>query len=200
MKKQVCLLLVVLLLSLTACKQPNENGEANKSEEAITAFDAFLSGKRTALHKDGSTISIEEYLESATGEYAIYDMNDDDVPELLIKTEHELSIFWLKENVLVLWHNNNAYAKPLNNMAILSTRTGTAPQHTDYVYLILDYQGNESYKLAFSEYAPTEYQDVSYPAKYLINGSEVSKEVYDSTTSSITGLSDDKILWKPLND
>ena len=202
MKKYFCLLLVVLSLSLTACTPTSKSDSTSESEETITAFYAFLSGKLTALDKDGSTISIEKYLQdnsqNTISQYAIYDMNGDEVPELIIKTRKELSIFWLKENVLTLWHNNTSSATPLNNKAILSTRIGDAPQHIDYVYIILDYQGNEFYKIEFSEYAPYTYQNFSYPEIFLINNIEVNKDIYDSIKSNITSLSSDKISWKAI--
>lgn len=128
--------------------------------------------------------------------YAIYDMNGDAIPELIIRTRITLDIYWIYDNELIPWHFNVHYAKPLNNMALLYERAGGAPEHTDYMYIVLGYQGEELYCIEFSKYA-NETQDPEYDYKYFINNTEVTKDTFNSLSELLLSIGDDKIEWKP---
>lgn len=192
----------IFLLFLCACKLQNTSTYTDKSNYAII-YNDFLAGQINAIDKNDLPISIKNYLtdnaQDAFGQYAIYDMNKDATPELIIKTPWDFVIFTVIENNLTLWYENAPYCKPLNNGTILYERQGDAPKHTDYLFYVLDYSGNEVYKIDFSEYEATEYYGTAYPKKYFINNSEVNEKAYQLITSSITSISDDKINWKLLS-
>ncbi len=99
---------------------------------------------------------------------------------------------------ITLWYQGTNYTKPLNNMALLSERKSTAPEHVDYIYFILGYRGEEVLKIEFSKYSDSELQGVQYDKKYLINNTEVTEQIYNSLTDPLLTVNDDKIIWKEL--
>lgn len=127
------------------------------SDSAKLLFEKFLSGDITAKGKDGRAISIDTYLNDATqeykGEYTIFDMNGDDIPELYIKTVRDCTIFWIRNNEVTVWREENNYTVPLNNRALLLTRPDGAPTGTTYVYSVLGYNGDDLLRIEFSEYS-----------------------------------------------
>lgn len=201
--KKITVLFLLLIFMLTACKQPDFDQKS--TSENITAdvlYDEFLSKKINAVDKNGEAITFESYLdglpENAWRKYAIYDMNGDSIPELIIKTGRSFDIFWIKNDIVTLWYQGTNYTKPLNNMALLSEREGAAPEHTDYIYYVLGYQGEEVLKIEFSKCSASEFQGVQYDEIYLINNTEVTEQIYNSLTEPLLTVSDDKITWKEL--
>lgn len=206
MKKWMSLVFVGILLfsfALCSCDQAITNKiSSSKNTSADTLYNEFLSKKTNAIDKNGNTIMFEAYLNSESKniyfQYAIYDMNGDDVPELIIKTVDGLDIFWIKNDKVTLWYQGTSYTKPLNNMALLSERKGGAPEHVDYTYFILGYQGEEVFKIEFSKYSDSSLQGVQYEKKYFINNIEVNEQIYNSLTGPLLTVNDDKLTWKEL--
>lgn len=210
MKKITILFIsLCLILMLTACRQSegtlSNNIIEKPSSESIAAdtlYNKFLSKKINAVDKNGGAITLESYLddlpENAWRKYAIYDMNGDSIPELIIKTGRSFDIFWIKNDKVTLWYQGTNYTKPLNNMALLSEREGAAPEHIDYIYYVLGYQGEEVLKIEFSKYSASELQGIQYDEEYLINNTEVTEQIYNSFTEPLLTVSDDKITWKEL--
>lgn len=209
MKKiTILFMLLFLIFMLTACKQPNFDQKS--TSENITAdvlYDEFLSKKINAVDKNGGAITLESYLddlpENAWRKYAIYDMNGDSIPELIIKTGRSFDIFWIKNDKVTLWYQGTNYAKPLNNKAILYERPGGAPKHTDYQYIVLDYTGEEVLKISFSEYYggddPSFIERFGNNELYLINEQQVSKTIYENLCKTpILNIADDDIEWKDI--
>ena len=212
--KKFLLLLLSLLLVLPGCSKAalretpssekpsadtilRENASwANQSMD--TMYHEFLSNEETAIDKNGNTITIAQYRGNhpENNQYAIYDMNGDDIPELLIKTATTLDIFWIKDAKVTLWHQSSNYTEPLNTMALLEEKKGAAPEHTDYRYSVLSYQGEEIFAIAFSEYSATEFQGTYFSEKYFINNTEVTQEVYQSLAEPLLAIGTDKIQWK----
>ncbi len=157
-------------------------------------------GEKSAVDKDGRTITINNYLDTTTQnpyqKYAVYDMSGDNIPELIIKTQRAFDIFMIKDNAVTVWHQGSNYAKPLNNMAILYERPGGAPEHTYYQYYKLGPNGEEIEKITFSIYSGTEVSSgVKYEETYYVNDEKATKDVYNSTANPILALSDDEIIW-----
>ncbi|MGN0492673.1 MAG: hypothetical protein ACI4F7_03410 [Acutalibacteraceae bacterium] len=161
------------------------------NNSADMLFNSFITGKTDALDKQGNLLKLKSLLNGNTAEYAFYDMNGDERPELLIKSNSALTVFWIENNCVTLWREDTCYSKPLNNSAILSQRHGGAPEHTDYSYSVLGYKGDELYRIEFSEYA----ESGQNGNKYFINGTEVSESVYDSLTAPLLNIGDNKINW-----
>lgn len=172
----------------------------NKEVNFDEIFNNFLTGQTDAIDKDGQRRNIYYYLDQTSEEdlreYAVYDMNGDAIPELIIRSRISLDIFWIYNNELTLWYSDVSYTKPLNNMALLYEQAGGGPEHTNYMYIVLGYHGEELYKINFSEYSNGEVHHVQYDNKYFINDTEVTKEIYDSLSERFLNIGDDRIEWK----
>lgn len=181
-----------------------KNGLTNTTDKDINyeeIYNDFLSGKSEAIDKDGFRRCLNVYLDEDVSsysnlDYAIYDMNGDEIPELIIKHRISLDIFWIYNNELTLWYSTVQYVRPLNNMALLYERPGSAPEHTNYMYIVLDYYGEELYVIDFSEYIDWNCDGVSDDNRYYIDNAEVTKAIYDSLATQFLDISDDKIEWK----
>lgn len=164
-------------------------------------FTDFLVGETEAYqnkNKEGT-----HYIDSLDGpyEYAFYDMNSDDVPELIIRTRISLEIYWIYDNELILWHSDVHYTKPLNNMALLYEQRGGGPEHINYKYIVLGYYGEELLNIDFSEYYAFDSNGVQYNALYFINNTKVQKATYDTLSERLlNNISDDKIEWVSLTE
>lgn len=192
-------------------KISNQTKAASKDELANTTnkdvnfeeiYDNFLSGQIDAADQDRIHRNLSYYLnldadsQENNWDYAIYDMNGDEIPELLIRGRISLYIFWIYNNELALWRSDVNYSKPLNNMALLYERSGGAPDHIDYMYIVPGYQGEDLYKIEFAKYSNWIVEGVDYGEKYFINNTEVTKGTYDSLSERFINIGDDKIEWK----
>lgn len=169
----------MLALLLCACSVPIAEEKTATPEEIYRSF-------------------LSEQAGGISGEYAVYDMNGDAIPELILKTAQEFLIYWIENGAVTLWHSDSAYTKPLNNGALLYVREGAAPEHTDYIYQVLGYRGEVIFKIEFSEYAAAEFQGINYDKQYYINSIEVPETVYDSVTENLLSINDEKIHWESL--
>ncbi len=159
-------------------------------------FNDFILGNQMAEDFDGQKSNITQYTNDQDFKYAFFDMNGDTVPELIVSSEKALSIFWIKENSLCLWHQTTSTTTLRNDGTLLLVREGAAPPHTDYIYTVLGYNGIEKYTLAFSEYSSANINGQTFSQKYFVNDCEVSKEVFEAVTLNILNLSDDEIQWQ----
>lgn len=206
--KKIVALFLLFTFALCGCNQSSIN-ETTSSENRVTdtLYNEFLSKKTNAVDKNGNTITLDEYFNNESKniyhQYAIYDMNGDDIPELIIKTVKGLDIFWIKNDKVTLWYQGTNYSKPLNNRAILYERSGGAPDNTIYQYIILDYTGEELLKISFSEYYggddPSFIERFGNNELYLINEQQVSKNIYENLCKTpILSIADDAIEWQDI--
>lgn len=200
--------ILVCFTLFTGCSNNVVSSNSTATEPSLTyesakeLYEEFLSGKITAKGKDGNVVSIDAYLNNADndykGEYTIFDLNGDGIPELYIKTAYLCTIFWIKNNQVTVWRDETTYSIPLNNMAILSIRPGGAPKHTTYIYSVLGYNGNDLLKIIFEEYSEGANGE---PLKtYFYQGVNVTKEVYEGLTKPLLEINSDKIIWRKLNN
>lgn len=202
MKKRplLCILAAVTLtiLSFSACGQKakpiNSSSAAaqNSTQTAETLYNDFLYKDAAAKDKQGNALKADDF-KTAGAKYAFYDMNGDREDELLIKSDSGLKIFWVKDGNVTLWHEATSYTEPLNNGALLSKRSGGAPKHTDYVYTILNYSGDELFSEQFSEYETS-----AKNGQYFIGDAEVDKAAYEKVAEPVLDLQSDKIIWKSI--
>ncbi len=172
---------------------------------AISAYEEFLNGSTSALDSKHAIsegdVTIQDLAESTT-RYAFFDMNGDGVPELHLKSGMAgYTIFTYRDEKVALWHNGPDYELPLNNGAILYERVGAAPTHTNYYYLLLDFEGNEASKVYFSKYHSINETDSTESADYdvfMLDEKEVSKEEWDLETKMYFMHLSDQITWEAL--
>lgn len=186
--KKFCalILLAAVVLSLTSC--------SSKKDTDNSVYDSFISGKVTAAGADNKKIKISDLSSDKTAKCALLDLNGDNINELLIKSNESLKIFTVKNGSVYLIIELPTYYNPLNNGAFLYKRVGSAPEHTDYIYTIINTNGEKLFEQSFSEYKISETE-----SKYFINDKEISKEAYESVSDPILEIKDDKISFKILN-
>ena len=186
---------------------PQASDESQAKDDAIAAYKKFLAGNMDAQDakkeiSDGvvqmKDISLAPDLKTY---YAIFDMNNDGIPELHLRpvTGGSYAVFTYLDGKIVLWHNGPDYESPLNNGAILYQRDGAAPTHTNYYYLVLDADGNETSKVSFAKYHSTDKNGSSESADYDVftfEDKEVTKEKWDSLTKEYFSIPSDQSVWK----
>jgi len=195
--------------------QPSENSNPQISDEssacndALVAYNKFLVGSIDAQDSkneinDGvvniQDISLEPDLKTY---YALFDMNEDGIPELHLRpiVGGSYAVFTYLDGQIVLWHDGPDYESPLNNGAILYERNGAAPTHINYYYLILDSDGNEISKVDFSKYHSVDESGLTESTDYdvfMFEDKEVSEDEWNSLTNEYLSNLNDLILWNEL--
>ncbi len=181
----------------TSTQQNAETAKPTPSKAAQVAYEQFLNGKASAVKKNGSALHIQDLLRGSFNKYALYDMNGDAIPELLLQTGEGLTILWMQEGQLSVWYSGTVYCKPLNNGAVLYERVGGAPPNTICQYYVLNYHGDEQFTITFQEY---ELGDNNPAKKYLINGEEATEDLYTALTTPLLDIRDDHIIWKDITE
>jgi len=177
----------------------------NESENRLNLYKGFLAGEQSAEF-DGNIITINDIFEfndekiKSQNQYALFDMNGDGLPELHLRSVRLYYILTVRDNKLVIWCANSAYAKPLNNGAIIHMRPGGAPPHESYIYIVLDFYGNELLRLYFEKY-DSDYNGI-YDENdlYLFEKAEVSKADWDKLTEKYFSIGYELIEWRAYNE
>lgn len=156
----------------------------------------FLKGTASADNLAGdetdTSLHIGDILSSNEYKYTTFDMNDDEVPELLISS-NDIFIFTCNEERLSLWWSDeffSGYSQILENGDILHIRPGGAPTNIAYQYLILNLNGEEEEHITFVKYDADEdgvFDDFDY------EGTNVSQEEWNKKTKPY--LSVNEISW-----
>jgi len=171
---------------------------------ALSAYRLFLEGNICALYDEKVPMYIDDIVLESDGldypQYAFFDMNGDAIPELHLRLTlgATYSIFTYANGQVELWHMETGYCSPLNNRAIRYERPGGGPPHTNYQYIVLDFWGNEVYRIAFFKYNPFVSENVEYPAIYNFNGADVDEETWESLAGQYLSIGSDLIEWRPL--
>ena len=198
-KKSLTILFFLLLL--TGCVSPQAQTE---NSAAINAYSEFIGGALN-LETDGTPISINDLLyyyshsvivdgEAICDRYALFDMNNDNVPELLIASDRTY-ILTYKSGKLYLWWTDeywSGYSRVLSNGHILHIRPGAAPAHLTYHYLILNNAGEEMQHIVFEQYDMDE--DGTYDYFEFEEDKDLSRDEWLQRTRQY--LSAEEIAWK----
>ena len=201
MKKLLPLCLtIIFLMAMWGCgKQPaspQETSPATTSyedtpESAMLLYQEFLAsdnpqaGEESLFYKD------------EWERYAFFDMNGDGLPELHIHSRFVYNIVTCKNGELHIWKSLSTCAEPLNNRAVLETRTGM-PLRTQYTYYEYDFHGNEQLEVVFLKaMAHLDNNKWIYDenSDYWFGNKQVSKEEWDSLTEPYFSIGSDKIEW-----
>ncbi len=175
-------------------------------KNAVQAYDEFISGnigaQDSSLGVCGDPIQFSDiyWNEGVKSSIAVYDMNNDGIPELhILPTAFGgYNIYTYHDGQVVLWYGGSEYEHPLDNGAILYVRPGGAPTHSDYWYAVLDNDGNVLSRIYFSKYHKSEENGQTESDDYeqfFLEENEVSKEEWEARTREYLSASDDSIVW-----
>ncbi len=142
--------------------------KSKEYNDAIKAYNTFLNYECVERNE-------EDDAKYQVGLYALFDVNHDEIPELLTWGSY-LCVFSYQERKIVSWYEDIQYAMSgsrrfLENGAILTIFYSTG---TDYSYKKFDDKG-VSFGISFRS------EDFE-GGKYYFEGKEVSKEEYDELT------------------
>lgn len=160
-------------------------------------YTEFLYGQSYAVDAYGS-VTIAELNRNPTidysGEYTLFDMNQDGTPELFVRLTTGLYILTYRQNQLVLL-TSSTYTTLLNNGHLYYRRDGGGPPNVNRYYIIPTLSEDGAYsdtRVHFVEYH-SEGSD-----RYMIDGEDVTKEEYDRMVEKVEQIGDDEILWTAL--
>lgn len=189
-------------------------------QDALSAYDKFLNGEINAYEpkesaSNGGSIHIsniadtssytiyspyinsnsDELLTDTYTKYALFDMNEDGIPELHLSLTlgSGYMIFTYINGQVVLWYAETGHIFPLNNGAILYKRE-SIPNLTAYQYIILDFYGNEINRIKF--YKSEGYEDEqAYIPIYNFDGEDVTKETWEAFTEQYLSVKYAVLEW-----
>lgn len=219
MKKKYILLLLIsftmgvisslmLMLPLTEKKSQksisddknNTIAEMNELSDILKQYSLFLKNGVGSNNKKGEIYFLEDYCNNyneldKTGNgvrYALFDMTNDEVPELHVLTDISYSVHTVEGKKLITWYEGDRYRRPLNNKAILGK---TESSETYYEYIVLDNKGEEVFSCAFAK---------NQKNIYLFSNGEdyikLSKRKWEKLASPFLSIGSDEINWKNIND
>lgn len=163
-----------------------DNDQLNENDKALDLYNKFLRGEiRTGC---GNGISIDD-ITIPTGEpdkryktgYAFFDSNKDGVPELHINSGRYYEVLSCKDNDLFIWKSldTSRYNYAINNGAFISYKVISMTD--EYSYFILDYFGNEVWRIDFSKFETDADWDLG-ESEYMFSDVSVTKEIWESLT------------------
>lgn len=187
----ICLLFISAILYYTW--KNNFSLKETSKDSCIEAYKLFLRGNKTA-GIEGGFCTFDTLINNYGSKYneikyAFFDMNGDGNPELHICSPRFYIILTLRNNDIVLWREESIYSKPLNNRAILYSRSGGAPPHIDYKYSVFNFYGEITEEISFEKYDNNE-KDL-----YLFSGVEVTKDIWYKLTDKYLSIKFDQIKW-----
>ncbi len=181
--------------------------EDNTNTQVEKIYNDFLSANTTAQY-NGKNVFIDEFTENSTGtpQYAFFDRNGDNIPELCIDNGYFITTFWVSDNKLAVWHEGNYGMQILSDGHTLETHYGGAPNHTDNSYITHSYNGKAVSCVTVSvchangnDVLESQYElNVSFfnGGQSESNSIKLSKEQYDKIFSSIDKIGLAELDWK----
>ena len=179
-------------------------------DAAITAYNEFLKGSINAQDPNerirlNGTVNIKDIIlgPDLPTYYAFFDMNGDGIPELHLRPVDSAmyEIFTYRNGQVVAWHGGPDWESPLSNGAILYERPGGAPTHTNYIYTVLDFNGNVISEVSFAKYHSVENGGTSESADdeiFTFGDKDVTKDEWDSLTKEYLSVTPAQIQWNEL--
>jgi len=182
--------------------------------EAITAYNGFLSGKSMATRSEPNGEKKTEFfihemiqMDGGSGieEFSLKDLNGDDIPELIVRPEPFLKmidVFFYHEEKLSLVHSINTGTEGdvsiLKNGAIFSYRGPS--DSVNYVYTVLEKDG-KAVTTSFGGATPEYSDSVPNPYYYFQDHDKISKESWEEQTKPYFAAAEQKadlewLSWK----
>lgn len=193
----------------------DEASDEDQLPDYLQAYEEFLRGERLASpgHTPWNPICIYEVdtfydpdrpdTYSLDGsQYALFDMNGDDIPELHVRSGLYYCIFTYYADNLSVWYHGRDWCWPTDNGAILYQRLGAAPTRWVYTYEVLDFWGNTALYISFEKvqfYEGNSF-DCGEEEVYFFQDVEVTKEQWDALTEPYLSVTFDNIEWLDLTN
>jgi len=203
MKKTIILfaLLMSTIIYSLVFAQNNSERQAYDYAETTIAYKEMLNGLRGVLYND-QCINIDKIISSEREpekdndtHYALFDTNGDGQPELHIRSQNHYFIISYKNEDLYVWKDLSPYYTQLDNGAFLHFRPGGTPPHMSYIYLIMNYSGDETLNIYFEKYDMDANGVYDENDKYLYEGIEVTLDEWTSLTEKYLTEKSDSIEW-----
>jgi len=161
-------------------------------DKAIKAYKEFLNGDRNlgVFEWDPGVVYDIDSITTPKGEpnkhyhtqYAMFDSNGDDIPELHVKSARYYDIFTYINDDMAVWQGMDRYVTALENGLFLC-HTPYGGYNTEQFFAV-DYYGEKTMEMVFSrgpDYL-SPFSDIGgYEITvYLVNNIDVPKEIYDA--------------------
>lgn len=163
----------------------------------------FISSKTNGLDREGNEIDFSAYIQkvlpikSISDEfisYGFYDMNKDGIVEMSVAGSDVYAYFTIKNDVVTAWSDiQSMYTYPLENGNLMFERHGAAPDHINYEYYELDFDGNIIKTTSFNEWHPT--AEDGGKEEYFFNDKAVTKNEYSNLTKKYLDYKKANIEW-----
>ena len=168
----------------------------------------FISLKTKGLDREGKEIDFSDFIQevlpvkSISDEfisYGFYDMNHDGIVEMSVVSSGVYAYFTIKNDVVTAWSEiQSIYTYPLENGNLMFERHGGAPEHINYEYYELDFDGNIIKTISFSEWHPT--AEDGGKEEYFFNDNSVTKDEYSKLTKQYLDYKKALIEWFNFNE
>ncbi|MGN1160061.1 MAG: hypothetical protein ACI4SE_07665 [Lachnospiraceae bacterium] len=163
--------------------------EVTDYETAIRLYEEFLNGEITietkyaVVNMDSITIPTGEPENRYRTKYTYWDSDEDNVPELHIKSARYYYIFSCRNDELIIWQRPDIYDEPINNGTFIYHRPGGAPGYDDYSIYTYNESGEEEYQYRFSRYDSNENYEYDEGDEFLFNDELVTYEEWRRLTA-----------------
>lgn len=126
--------------------------------------------------------------------YGFYDMNKDSIVEMSVVGSGIYAYFTIKNDIVTEWSDiQSMYTYPLENGNLMFERHGAAPDHINYEYYELDFDGNIIKTTSFNEWHPT--AEDGGKEEYFFNDKAVTKNEYSNLTKKYLDYKKANIEW-----
>lgn len=185
------------------------NNEGNllevENEKALELYNQFLEGKRNVYpqgYESGKGISIID-ITVPTGQpdkvyatkYTFFDSNRDGILDLHVRSARTYIILTYKKNNLDVWSSPDRLCDLQNNGAYLYSHMGGGPSHEGYYYCMLDFYGEEVFRIYFSRTDENSDDQYNEDDGYYFEDVKVTYDEWTKLTKPYLTVGNDKIEW-----
>ena len=175
-------------------------------EQAMDGYSRVLMGEGTISCSQGEITAQELFNREEDGslsdwnQYAFFDMNGDNIPELHLYCGN--NGYWIitwRDGEAAAWYQGTAYSYPLSNRAVGYLRHGAAPTRLTYQYQVLDFWGEEQFHVTFEKADIDENGIYDQHDDYFVEKEKVTMEEWEAITFPYLSVPSAELDWKPVN-
>lgn len=178
-----------------------EKSIVSEIDQALESYRKLLRGEITVYYND-RLLNISQIISSEkdtarnyNARYALFDTNEDGLPELHIRSQSHYYVLTYKSGNLAVWTELTPYYEQLNNCAFLYTRPGGTPPHIKNIYSVMNFKGEETFRISFEKYDVNQNGVYDKADLYFFDDVEVSKEDWDTLTEKYLSIGSDQVEW-----